>query len=645
MSGSTQKGASYVQVNFSPAPDFELNFDGLHGKEELGRPFLYRLAMSAGKWQGNVQSIVGSTASLKFVAQERQSDTEDPNAANARQAQTDRFVHGIVTRVVSEGLARGSYHYSIELRPWLWLLSRVEDCKIFQKLSAFGIITKVFRDAGFSDFEDKRQAAAGDTVLEYCVQYRESSFDFVTRLMEQYGIYYFFKHEESVHTLVFCDDPNSHTELPDAVPFQFDRTEFRTVDDHVWEWVSEYSLHSGKYTVRDYNFTTPSADLTAKSIKTASHNHASYEVYEYPGPYGDTGLGQTLADVRMQAIAAGRALFKGVSNSRKLHTGWKFKLDKHKDTSLNRAYLIIESEITAQIGEGMSSQEEEGEKLDTYRVVVHAIESDVNYRLHRQTRRPMIRGPQTAKVVGPSGEEIYTDEYGRVKVKFHWDRGESSDEDRTCWIRVAQSWGGAGWGSMVIPRIGMEVVVEFLEGNPDRPLITGIVYNATQTVPYALPGNATRTTFKSNSSKGGAGFNELRFEDKAGEEEVFFQAQKDYNKKVLNDETVSIKKDTTTTVETGNRSVTVSQGNDSLTVSTGNHTITVSAGKSDISAPTSITLTSGPSTIKLSPSGVEISGPTIKINGETTTAVSSGASMTLSGGASMSLSAGMIAIN
>ena len=620
MSGSSQKDVSYVQVNFSPDPGFELNFDGLHGTEDLGRPFFYQLAMSAGEWRGNVQQLVGSTASLKFVGQDHQIEGEDPD---------DRYVNGIVTRVTSEGLARGSYHYTIELRPWIWLLDRIEDCKIFQNLSAFDIITKVFRDAGFSDFEDKRRNASGDTVLEYCVQYRESSFAFVTRLMEQYGIYYFFEHTESVHTLVFADDPNSHTELTDPVPFQFDRTEFRAVDDHVWEWTSEYSLQSGKYTVRDYNFETPAADLTAKSIKPASHKYASYEVYEYPGPYVDTGLGQTLADVRMQAIAAGGAWFKGSSNSRKLHSGWKFQLKEHKDASMNRAYLIVSTEMSVAIGEGMSSQDEKGEKIDTYRVLMHAVQSDVNYRMPRKTPRPMIRGPQTAKVVGPSGEEIYTDKYGRIKVKFHWDRADSSDEERTCWIRVTQAWAGAGWGGITIPRVGMEVVVEFLEGNPDRPLVTGLVYNATQTVPYSLPGDKTRTSFKTSSSPGNSGFNELRFEDKAGEEEVFFQVQKDYNKKVLNNETVSVKKDTTTTVQEGNRSVTVSQGNDSLTVSTGNHTITVSAGKSDISAPTSITLTSGGSSIKITPTGVEISGPMIKVSGE----------------ASMTLSAAMISIN
>ena len=620
---------SYVQVSFTPPPpgNLKLKFDGLQGRETLGHPFFYKLAMSAGEWKGDVLKLVGSTATIKFVGQTATSGTED-GAAEKQADKQDRFVNGIVTRVMSEGLARGSYHYTIELRPWIWLLTQVEDCKIFQKLSAFDIITKVFRDAGFSDFQDKRQNAAGSAVLEYCVQYCETTFAFVTRLMEEFGIYYYFVHDQSAHKLVFSDDPNSHTELPAAIDFKFDLTETRVVEDAIWDWSSDFSLHSGKYMVRDYNFETPAADLTAKSIKKADHPHSTFEIYEYPGPYEETGLGQKIADVRMQAIASDRAIFNAKSNSRKLHSGWKFRLDKHTDKEMNKSYLVVSTEISAGIGEGMSTTEDEGEKRDTYRVTMQAIEGTVPFRLHRRTKRPMIRGPQTAKVVGPAGEEIYTDQYGRVKVKFHWDRADSSDEERTCWIRVSQPWGGVNWGTMVIPRVGMEVVVEFLEGNPDRPLITGIVYNATQTVPYPLPGSKTQSGFKTSSSPGGSGFNELRFEDKAGSEEVFFQAQKDFMKKVLNNETIEITKDTTTTVKEGNQSV---------TISTGNHSLTVSAGKSDMNAATSITLTSGGSSIKISPTGVEISGPTIKLTGSAT--------MTLDGGGSMSLTAGMISIN
>ena len=629
---------AYVKVDFSPDPGFVLVFDGIHGTEELGRPFFFEMQMTSGKLKVDVSNLVGSTATVKLVKQEK-------NDRGEGTADEDRYIHAIVTKIVSEGTVRGAYHYRLELRPWIWLLTHITDCQIFQNKSPFDIVTKVFRDQGFSDFEDKRQNSAGSTVLDYCVQYRETTFDFVTRLMEEYGFYYYFKHEQSKHTLVFADDPNAHTELPDKIPFRFDMTEMRTVEDHIWEWASEYALHSGKFTARDYDFTKPSADLTSKTVKNASHKHGSYEVYEYPGPYVDTGEGQKHTDVRMQAIAADRAVFHGKSNSRKLHAGWRFNLDKYTDEKANKAYLITFSEIAVSIAEGLASQKDRGERLDTYRVDLHAIPGDVPFRLHRKTRRPMIRGPQTAKVVGASGDEIMTDEYGRVKVKFHWDRSDTQDEERTCWIRVAQSWAGASWGSIFIPRVGMEVVVEFLEGNPDRPLITGVVYNANQKVPYTLPDNKTQSGLKTNSSTGGNGFNEFRFEDKAGEELVYFQAQKDYEKKVLNNEKVNIKKDTTTTVEEGNRSITISRGNDTHTISQGNHSLTVSVGKSDVNAATSITLTSGPSSIKISPSGVEINAPTVKINATATMNLQASASMAINGGGSLSLTAGMISIN
>jgi type VI secretion system secreted protein VgrG len=263
-------------------------------------------------------------------------------------------------------------------------------------------------------------------------------------------------------------------------------------------------------------------------------------------------------------------------------------------------------------------------------VTLRAIPADLPFRLDRITPRPMIRGPQTARVVGSPGDEISTDQYGRVKVKFHWDRADVQDDRRTCWIRVAQASAGAGWGSIFIPRVGQEVVVEFLEGNPDRPLITGVVYNANMTVPYSLPENKTVSTIKSNSSTGGGGSNELRFEDRAGQEEVFFHAQKDFKKIVLNDETVTIHHDTTTTVETGDRRVTVSQGGDTLTVSTGNHTISVSAGKSAITAAQSITLTVGANSVTIDNTGVTINAATVSIQAQATLSLQAGGPMTVS---------------
>ena len=598
---------SYVEVHFKPDPGIELHFDGLKAHEELGRPFLVELDLSSGEIQGDIATLLGSSGTVWLA----QSTPEEGDEGNT-------YLNGIVTRVVSHGLLAGSYRYRVEMRPWIWLLTRITDCRIFQNKSAFEIVTQVFRDAHFSEFEDKRQGGAGDTQLEYCVQYRETSFNFVTRLMEQYGFYYFFVHEDGKHTLMLADDPNAHTALTQEIPYQFDQTEYRTVKDHFWEWETDLGLQSGKFTFQDYNFTTPAVDLTAKTVQAATHTYGDLEVYEYPGPYQVADVGQRLTDVRMQAIVADRVVYRGNSNSRKLHAGWRFTLSKHPDKAANREYLITQSQLTVAAAEGMSSTKDKGETIDTYRALTHAIPGKTHFRLHRTTPRPLIRGPQTARVVGRSGEEITTDEYGRIKVRFHWDRSDTEDDQRTCWIRVAQTWAGAGWGSLYIPRVGQEVVVEFLEGNPDRPLVTGVVYNANQKVPYTLPDNKTRTVLKTNSSSGN-GFNELRFEDKGGEEEVFFQAQKDYTRKVLHDEKVTITNNTTTTVESGN------------------HSLDVSAGTSSITAAQSITLTVAGNSIKIDTSGITINGMKLDLTGS--------AGMTANGGPSMSLTAGMISIN
>lgn len=657
MSEST---TTHIEVSISPDPGFKLVFDSLDGTEELGRPFLYVLMMSSEKAKGDLMSLLGSSVTVSITKEKTEK----------------RHFNGIVGRIEYAGLRGGAASYRMELRPWIWLLSHQQDCVIFQNKTAWQIITAVFEAAGFSDYEDQRQNAAGDKTLEYCVQYDESSFDFVTRLMEEFGLYYYFKHESGVHKLVFCDDPNSHSSIGTAIPFQAQETELRVVEDHIWQWSSELTVVPGKFTYRDYNFTTSSADLTARSQNTASHKHGSYEVYRYPGLYGTKPDGDSLTDVRVQDLTARRQVTFGSSNSRKLYAGCKFNLSGFYEEAENRDYIAIRAEYSVTIGEGTAGTE----MRDTFRCNIQAIKGDTHFRLENQTARPMIRGPQTAKVVGPSGEEIYTDEYGRIKVQFPWDRKGTKDENSSCWIRVAQIWAGQSWGGMFIPRIGQEVVVEFLEGNPDRPLVTGCVYNDSQTVPYKLPDNKTRSTIKSNSSAGGNGFNELRFEDKAGSEEIFFQAQKDYNKVVLNNETVNITKDTTTTVKEGNRSVTVSKGdntftvsqgkntvtikadnsltvqqgnnsatvstgNDSLTVSTGNHSITVSAGSSTISAGQSITLKVGANSITIDNTGVTINATKVGVTATAEAQLQSGATMSIQAGAPMTIAAPMIALN
>ncbi len=635
---SDSQALSLVDVTFDPKPSIELGFSSLTGNEELGQPFLYTLQLFSATSNSDLTAMLGGSATVAFDLM----------------GGGKRYINGIVTRLRYTGQVRAVYGYEIELRPWIWLLTRKQDCHIFQNMSPWNIITQLFRDAGFSNFQDKRQSQSGDTVLEYCVQYNETSFDFVSRLMERYGIYYYFTHTNGQHQLVLADDPNSHTALARSLPYHISGEALNMQEDYVSGWSAELLLQSGSVSFRDYNFTTPSDDLTAKTIKPAQvANYGSLEVYNYPAAYPTAADGTKLSDVAMQGLDAARRVIRARTNARTLLAGTKFTLAKATDTSINKEYLVTGTTTSLRSTQGKSVGL--SSVIDSYICEFIAIEGTVTFRTPPRTHWPVMRGPQTAKVVGTSGEEIFTDQYGRVKVSFFWDRQSRQDENSSCWIRVAQSWAHTGWGSIFIPRIGMEVIVDFIEGNPDRPIITGCVYNATPTGPFPLPAKNTRATLNPNSSPGGGGFNELRFEDKKGNEEVFFQAQKDYTKKVLNNETVTIHKDTATTVETGDRSVTVSKGknsltvstgdnattisagNDSLTVSQGNHTITVSAGSSTITAGQSITLQVGGNSLVINTEGVTINGIQIGLTASTKLAAN--------GGGMMTLQAGMININ
>ena len=473
------------------------------------------------------------------------------------------------------------------------------------------IIIKVFQQRGFTDY---RNAMTGSyPTLEYCVQYRESDMNFVCRLMEEYGIYYYYKHAGGKHTIVFADDPSSHDSIGAALPFALRQTGSRAVQDHLWQWSSELSVQSGKVTYSDYNFETSTVPLgTSSGAGPAAYKYGDFELFDFPGRYLTVSDGTPLADVRLQGLAWQELVKFGTSNSRKLTTGSKFSMTGFYDDAEDSSYVAIEATYELNLSEAKASSA--GETRHVFTVRFQALADTTTFRLPRLTPQPRIHGAQTARVVttptGAATDEIVTDEYGRILVLFPWARPDSPStqteaqqnaQKASCWIRVAQLWAGVSWGAMFIPRVGMEVVVTFLEGDPDRPLVVGCVYNDKQTVPYALPGEKTKSTIKSNSSEGGGGFNELRFEDKKNSEEVYFHAQKDYNKEVLNNETVTITQNTTTTVQKGNRSVTVSEGNNSLTVSQGNNSTTVSQGNESltVSQGTSTTKVYGDTTLKV----------------------------------------------
>jgi type VI secretion system secreted protein VgrG len=442
--------------------------------------------------------------------------------------------------------------------PWLWFLTRTSDCRIFQNKTVPDIIEKIFSDLKFKDYQ--LRLYGNFAPRDYCVQYRETDFNFVSRLMEEEGIYYFFKHEQNKHTLVLANDPAAHEACPGQNTARYDfRGGAVAYEDVITEWHHEEEFRTGAWAQTDYNFETPSTSLAV----TVNGNNP-YEIYEYPGEYRVRGDGDRLARVRLQEQTARTSVSQGASGCRHFTSGFQFTLQDHYRKDLNTPYLLTAVRHAATQG----SYEAGGTSEElSYRNSFECMPFSIPYRPQRVTPQPFVQGCQTAVVVGPGGEEIYTDKYGRVKVQFHWDREGKKNENSSCWIRVSHPWAGQGWGAISIPRIGQEVIVDFLEGDPDQPIITGRVYNAAQMPPYDLPANRTQSGTKSRSSLGGgpANFNEIRLEDKMGSEQLFIHAEKnqdievekdethwvghDRKKTIDNDETTHVKHDRTETVD------------------------------------------------------------------------------------------------
>ena len=401
------------------------------------------------------------------------------------------------------------------------------------------ILKQVFRDRGFSDFDDRLKGEY--RVWEYCVQYRETDFNFVSRLMEQEGIYYFFEHGKNSHTLVLADSYSAHASVPDyeKLPYYPLAAGQRRERDHLFDWSISQQVQPGKFAITDYDFKSPKANLLAEDKTARDHALSGFEIYDYPGEYVAQAEGKQYVQVRNEEMHAQYEMARAAGDARGLVAGALFKLDNHPRDDQNREYLIVSATYQLESDEytpgGASAAE-------PFRIELSAMDAKTTFRPRRMTPKPMVQGPQTAVVVGKSGEEIWCDEFGRVKVKFHWDRYAAGDETSSCWVRVAQVWAGAKWGSMHIPRMGQEVIVDFLEGDPDRPIITGRVYNGDNMPHYALPANQTRSGWMSRSTKGGGldNFNEIRFEDKKGEEQMYIHAEKDRDIKVENDETLTV---------------------------------------------------------------------------------------------------------
>ncbi len=487
-----------------------------------------------------------------------------------------RFFNGLVSEFRFVTIAEGYAQYQLKLRPWLWFMSNRSDCRIFQNLSVVEIADKVFSAHGGK--VEKRLQASYDP-RDYCVQYDESDLDFVQRLLEHEGIFYFFEHSDGEHKLVLTDANAKLKPVPDyeTVPYQVEGASAFRDRDYISDWKPKASVRPGSYVHTDYDFEKPSADLMAKSVSPAGHALDKGERYHQPGSHLDLGRGDKIAAIRREELQAPHVRVAAQGNARGLAPGCTFKLEEFPREAENDEYIVLQAEYAMWDPQFRTEFVRKGDGFASSLLVAP---KSIAYRPLRTTRQQVMRGPQTATVVGPSGQEIFTDKYARVKVQFHWDRLGKKDQNTSCFVRVSSAWAGSGWGFIQIPRIGQEVIVDFIEGDPDKPIITGRVYNASQMPPYALPGNATQSGWKSNSSLGGGGFNELRFEDKKGSEEVYFQAEKDHNELVKNDEGRLIQHDMQERVDNNsNQSIGVNRtedvGNDKTTQVGHNRTVTI----------------------------------------------------------------------
>ncbi len=578
-----------------------------------------------------------------------------------------RHISGIVAKITQAERDVKFMKHRLEVVPAFWLLTRRRRSRIYQHLSVPDILKDVLQGMDVSyelqgTFEPR----------EYCVQYRESDFAFASRLMEDEGIYYFFKHTDGAHKLVLGNTPLSHPAVPYQPKVRYEEASGHTAEeDRVLDWQKAQEIRSGKYVAWDESFQLPGKHLEAqKTIQESAQvgqikhklNVANdkLEIYDFPGGYAqrfdgiDKGGGEQpsnlqkifddnkrTVDIRMQQEALPSLLIHARGEHAGFTAGHTFDLEEHFTDDGKFVIVSVEHDASQPVGDT------ELDKPYIYSNRFTCIPVALPFRPQRNTPIPAIRGVQTGTVVGPAGEEIYTDEYGRVKVQFLWDREGKNDLNSSCWMRVGTHWAGKQWGAVHIPRIGQEVIIDFVEGDVDHPIVIGSVYNAAMMPPYKLPDNKTQSGVKSRSSKDGGpdNYNEIRFEDKKGSEQVLIHAEKnqdievekdethwvghDRTKTIDHDETVHVKHDRTETVDHDetitihgqqsntidkDQSTTITMGNQSIELKMGNQTTKIDLGKIETSALQSIELKVGPSSIKLDPSGITIKGLTITVD-------------------------------
>ena len=542
---------------------------GFKGIEDISGLFSFELKLLSENHNIKFEDIIGKNVSVSIIL-------ADGNK---------RFFNGIISSF-SQGRGGGKAggdpyfsHYASTMVPWFWLLTRTADSRIFQKLSVPDIVEKIFTEKGFLDYKlllsdsyDKR---------DYCVQYRETDFNFISRLLEEEGICYFFEHEEKKHTLILADASDKFKPCPKQESARYQISAGGWLEEDVITSLEKMQeIRPAKYTINDFNFEIPNTAIKVDVSTKQMLGPGEREIYDYPGLYTKKARGERLTTIRMEEEETKITTITGSSDCRAFTSGYRFNLsDYYREDMDNKDYVLthIEHEVR-EVSDYSGASIKSIESASPYINRFKCIPFDVPYRPSRDSVKPVVRGTQTAIVVGSAGEEIYTDEHGRVKVQFHWDREGKKDENSSCWIRVSQVSAGAGWGAIDVPRIGHEVIVDFLEGDPDRPIITGRVYHGANRPPFALPAGGMVSGSKSNSTPGGGGYNEMSMNDTKGEEKMTIHAQYDMDTTVEHDQTITVKSgNRKLNVDTGTNTETI-KGTSGLTVQAGSRTVSVTGG-------------------------------------------------------------------
>ncbi len=499
--------------------DDELRVVRFQGHEAISSLFEFRLEVASDELA--IEALIGRSALLTIDGIEG-----------------ERHVHGFVCQAEYIGDSQRYALYELTVVPWIWRLQQRASCRIFQKLTTPQILAAVLEGSGLRKTQFRLDLQAQYAARDYCTQYGETDLDLINRLMEADGLIYYFEHTSEAHLLVITDRSESAPPADGPVKLKWGPASgIVHASEHVTRLRIGELMRPERVSLRDMNLHTP-----ATRLEVSEGPEAQRELYEYPGSYQQAGRGGPdkggqQAKLRLEALQAARRRGFGTSDSPRLVSGLGFELAGHPRAGVDGEYRLVS--VTHR-GEQPQALEEDNGQAFSYGNDFECMASEVPYRAPRVTPRPIVRGLQTAIVVGPPGEEVHVDEHGRVKVQFHWDRQGALDESSSCWIRVSQMWAGNGFGAMFLPRIGHEVIVDFLEGDPDRPLITGRIYTGFNKPPYTLPDEKTKSTIKSDTSPGGGGSNELRFEDAKGREELYLHAQKDLKIAVENDKLQTI---------------------------------------------------------------------------------------------------------